>query len=125
MNEMHIQNAFTEEERLVLAVDLKKMMDHTVVSSWFDKAWEVRTEVPVLIPGGKQSRIDRVMIGKKNTVIIDYKTGVKKDQDRRQVESYSGLLTQMGYPNVEGYLLYLDGLEVVEVLAGSTLSFEF
>jgi CRISPR/Cas system-associated exonuclease Cas4 (RecB family) len=62
------------------------------------------------------------MFGKKNTVIIDYKTGVKKDQDRKQVEGYAGLLTQMGYPNVQGYLLYLEELEVVEVLAGSTLS---
>ncbi len=122
LNELHIQNTFTEEERKVLAVALKKMLDHEVVSSWFGKEWEVRTEVPVLIPGGKQSRIDRVMIGKKNTVIIDYKTGAKKEQDRRQVEGYAGLLTQMGYPNVQGYLLYLDELEVVEVLSGSTLS---
>ncbi len=125
LNELHIQNAFTGEERKVLVVELKKMMDHEVVSHWFAPSWEVRTEVPVLIPGGKQSRIDRVMIGKKNTIIVDYKTGAKKEQDRRQVESYSGLLTQMGYPNVQGYLLYLDGLEVVEVMKGSTLSFEF
>ena len=122
LNELHIQNVFTEEEREVLAVELKKMMDHEVVSSWFASSWEVRTEVPVLIPGGKQSRIDRVMIGKKNTIIIDYKTGAKKEADRRQVESYSGLLTQMGYPNVQGYLLYLNGLEVMEVMKGSTLS---
>ncbi len=122
LNEMHIQNAFTEEERVVLAVELKKMMEHSVVSGWFGKEWEVRTEVPVLIPGGKQSRIDRVMIGRKNTVIIDYKTGEKKEQDRRQVEGYAGLLTQMGYPNVQGYLLYLEELEVVEVMSGSTLS---
>ncbi|MCB0492714.1 MAG: PD-(D/E)XK nuclease family protein, partial [Cyclobacteriaceae bacterium] len=122
LNELHIKNEFTEEERVVLSGALKKMLDHEVVSSWFGKEWEVRNEVPVLIPGGRQSRIDRVMFGKKNTVIIDYKTGAKKDQDRKQVEGYAGLLTQMGYPNVQGYLLYLEELEVVEVLAGSTLS---
>ncbi|MBZ0245497.1 MAG: UvrD-helicase domain-containing protein [Cyclobacteriaceae bacterium] len=122
LNELHIKNEFTEEERVVLSEALKKMLDHEVVSSWFGKEWEVHNEVPVLIPGGRQSRIDRVMFGKKNTVIIDYKTGVKKDQDRTQVEGYAGLLTQMGYPNVQGYLLYLEELEVVEVLAGSTLS---
>jgi len=122
LNELHIKNEFTEAERVVLSGALKKMLDHEVVSSWFGKEWEVRNEVPVLIPGGRQSRIDRVMFGKKNTVIIDYKTGAKKDQDRKQVEGYAGLLTQMGYPNVQGYLLYLEELEVVEVLAGSTLS---
>ena len=122
LSELHIQNEFTEEERKVLSLELKKMMEHEVVSSWFAPSWEVRTEVLVLIPGGKQSRIDRVMIGKKNTIIIDYKTGAKKEADRRQVESYSGLLTQISYPNVQGYLMYLDKLEVVEVMKGSTLS---
>ena len=125
LNELRIKNEFTEEERVVLSEALNKMLDHEVVSSWFGKEWEVRNEVPVLIPGGRQSRIDRVMFGKKNTVIIDYKTGAKKDQDRKQVEGYAGLLTQMGYPNVQGYLLYLEELDVVEVLAGSTLSLEF
>ncbi|MEQ8359524.1 MAG: UvrD-helicase domain-containing protein [Cytophagales bacterium] len=125
LDQLHIENLFTEEEREVLSVALKKMLAHEVVSGWFNPAWEVRTEVPVLIPGGRQSRIDRVMIGKKETVIVDYKTGAKKEQDRRQVEGYAGLLTQMGYPNVKGYLLYLEDLEVVEVLAGSTLSLEF
>lgn len=125
LNELHIQNVFTEEERIILLPLLQTMMTHPVAGKWFAKEWEVRTEVPVLIPGGKQSRIDRVMIGRKNTVVIDYKTGEKKEQDRRQVEGYTGLLTQMGYPNVEGYLLYLDEMEVVEVVKGSTLSFEF
>lgn len=122
LNELHIQNMFTEEERVILSEQLKKMMGHPIVGGWFGKEWEVRTEVPVLIPGGKQSRIDRVMIGRKNTVIVDYKTGEKKEQDRRQVEGYAGLLTQMGYPNVQGYLLYLEEMEVVEVMSGSTLT---
>ncbi|MCB0489641.1 MAG: UvrD-helicase domain-containing protein [Cyclobacteriaceae bacterium] len=125
LNELHIQNLFTEEEKNILLPQLKAMMAHPVIGTWFDKQWEVRTEVPVLIPGGRQSRIDRVMIGRKNTVIIDYKTGEKKQQDRTQVESYTGLLSQMGYPNVEGYLLYLDEMEVVTVVKGSTLSLEF
>jgi len=122
LNQLHIENLFTEEEREALSHALKKMLIHPVVSGWFSPVWEVRTEVPVLIPGGRQSRIDRVMIGKKETVIVDYKTGAKKEQDRRQVEGYAGLLSQMGYPNVKGYLLYLEDLDVVEVMAGSTLS---
>lgn len=121
LTELHIQNMFTQEEKEVLEGQIQKMMKHPIVGNWFGKEWEVRTEVPVLIPGGRQSRIDRVMIGKKNTVIVDYKTGEKKEQDRRQVEGYTGLLTQMGYPSVEGYLLYLEDMEVVQVVRGSTL----
>ena len=125
LDELHIKNEFSEGEQEVLAGTLKKMLDHKVVGGWFGKEWEVRTEVPVLVPGGRPGRIDRVMLGKKKTVIVDYKTGAKKDRDREQVEGYAGLLAQMGYPNVHGYLLYLDNMEVVEVLAGPTLSLGF
>ncbi len=62
------------------------------------------------------------MIGAKRTVIIDYKTGEKKGQDRKQVEEYASVLSQMGYPNIEAYLLYFDGMEVVEVASRSNLS---
>lgn len=125
LQELHVQNVITNDECRVLTEKVSQMMKHPVIAAWFNKEWDVLTEVPVLIPGGKQSRMDRVLLGKKKTIVIDYKTGENREQDRRQVESYAGLLSEMKYPNVEAYLLYLDELEVVEVAKGSTLQFEF
>jgi hypothetical protein len=86
----------------------------------------------VIIPGGAQDRLDRVIfreVTQKNqtrnkAVIIDYKTGMKKSEDRRQVEEYAQALLQMEYVDVEGYLLYLDKLEVVPVVSKTNLSLE-
>ena len=122
--ELHIQNELTEDESSVLEVELDKMMKHPVIGKWFTKEWEVRNEAGILLPGRRQNRIDRILIGAKRTVIIDYKTGPKKSADRKQVEEYAVVLSQMGYTNVEAYLLYLEKLEVVEVVSKSNLSLE-
>lgn len=122
LRQLQAQNTITQQERDVVEAQLLRMMEHPVVSGWFAREWTVLTEVPALIPGGKQSRLDRVMLGKKKTLVVDFKTGIKRQEDRAQVENYAGLLSQMGYPNVEGYLLYLDDLDVVEIISGSTLS---
>ena len=122
LHELHVNNELAEEEMDVISATLENMMKHPVIGKWFGKEWSVKTEATVLMPGARQSRIDRVMMGAKRTVIVDYKTGEKKDIDRKQVEEYAGILSRMGYANVEAYLLYLEELEVVEVMSKSNLS---
>ncbi len=122
LDELHIKNELTEDEVKVIGVEIDKMMRHPVIGKWFGKEWEVKNESTVLLPGGRQNRIDRILISPKRTIIIDYKTGEKKGQDRKQVEEYAAVLSQMGYLNIEAYLLYLEKLEVVEVVSKSNLS---
>jgi hypothetical protein len=62
------------------------------------------------------------MFGHSRTVLVDYKTGKKKQEDRDQVERYATVLTQMGYPNVQAYLVYLQEMRVDEVISKSNLS---
>ena len=119
-----------ESEAASLREKITTMMDHPVIGNWFGKEWHVRTEAPVIIPGGQSGRLDRVIfkeVNKKNqvkkkAVIIDYKTGAKKAEDRKQVEEYARVLSQMDYVDVEAYLLYLDTLEVVLVVDKMNLS---
>lgn len=122
LHELYTNNGLSKEEMEVISTILGNMMKHPVIGKWFGKEWTVKTEATVLMPGARQSRIDRVMMSPKRTVIVDYKTGEKKEIDRKQVEDYAGLLSRMGYTNVEAYLLYLDELEVVEVMNKSNLS---
>jgi hypothetical protein len=133
LNTLHLEGVLMEEEISQLSATIQKMMNDPVMGSWFDKSWMVRTESPVIIPGGTQSRLDRVIwkeVQTKNgirrkAVIIDYKTGEKKKDDRLQVEKYAGVLSAMGYVDVEGYLLYLENLEVVAVMNKANLTFDF
>ncbi len=46
---------------------------------------------------------------------IDCKTGEPNPSHEKQVTEYRNLLTQMGYLNIESYLLYIKSGELVGV----------
>ncbi|MBY0432873.1 MAG: UvrD-helicase domain-containing protein, partial [Cyclobacteriaceae bacterium] len=105
----------TEKETIQTLV--MKVLEHSRLAPFFGKPWIVRTEEPVLLPGGREHRFDRVVTHGNRAVIIDYKTGKKKSSDREQMEAYAMTLTKMGYAKVEGCLVYLgDEIELVEVI---------
>ncbi|MFN8881732.1 MAG: UvrD-helicase domain-containing protein [Cyclobacteriaceae bacterium] len=114
------ENPMDEEVQGWVTDRIQAMMQHPLISGWFDKQWQVKTEAAVLLPGDRQKRMDRVMFGKSRTVIVDYKTGEKSAGDREQVEQYVAVLGAMGYTQVSAYLVYLQNNEVVEVVSGST-----
>ncbi len=48
------------------------------------------------------------MFQDKKAIVLDYKTGKEDPKHIRQLEQYGQLLLDMGYLNVEKYLLYID-----------------
>lgn len=107
-----------EEEREPVALQLTELLKHPPIADWFSRRWTVRTETPILLPEGDESRIDRLLLNDRHAIVIDFKTGEKARQDTSQVLHYMDTLRQMNYTTVEGYLLYLRDNEVVEVKTG-------
>ncbi len=99
-------------------VELTKIIEAPHVADWFDEAWEVHTEVPILLPNGDFKRIDRLNLKDGQAVIIDFKTGAKRKKDQYQVKEYMNILGKMGYEHLRGYLIYLYDLSVEEVTHG-------
>ncbi|MBX2956684.1 MAG: UvrD-helicase domain-containing protein [Cyclobacteriaceae bacterium] len=99
-------------------MELQQLLSVPVISKWFDEGWEVRTEVPVILPGGEESRFDRLLIKDNKAIVIDFKTGVSVKADQKQVLAYMDILRNMNFTEVEGYVLYVRTGEVVEVRAG-------
>jgi ATP-dependent helicase/nuclease subunit A len=130
LEKLNFEGVIMEEEMGLLKERIGNMLSHPVIGNWFSKEWQVRTEAPVIIPGGQPGRLDRVIFKevsvknqvRKKAVIIDFKTGEKKKEDRIQVENYSSILSKMGYVDVEAYLLYLETLETVLVVDKTNLS---
>jgi len=130
LKKMNFEGVIMEVEVTLLKEKIGGMMNHPVIGHWFGKEWKVQTEAPVIIPGGRSGRLDRVIFkevqqkgqSRKKAVIVDYKTGAKKAEDRKQVEEYARVLSQMGYVDVEAYLLYLEDLEIVLVVDKMNLS---
>ncbi|MBX2897086.1 MAG: UvrD-helicase domain-containing protein [Cyclobacteriaceae bacterium] len=107
-----------EQEKLVIRQLVDELFNNEVIASWFNKNWEVRTEVPVLLPGGEESRIDRLLLKGQQAVVIDFKTGNPAKSDSQQVSRYLDTLRKMNFQNVKGYLLYIRTGEVVPVPFG-------
>ncbi|MBE9484231.1 MAG: hypothetical protein IMY74_05265, partial [Bacteroidetes bacterium] len=47
-------------------------------------------------------------------IVLDYKTGKKDSKHIRQLEQYAALLMEMGYTEVEKYLLYIEEAFILE-----------
>jgi ATP-dependent helicase/nuclease subunit A len=86
------------------------------VADWFEEGLEVLNERDILVPGGKRYRPDRVVIRNGKAVIIDYKTGSQHPSYAKQLETYAGAISKMGYSEVEGWLFYTDILKTDRIV---------
>ena len=112
------EGTMTAAERADLEPQLNSLLSDPEVSSWFKPNWDIRTEIPILVPGGSANRIDRLMIDGRKAVIVDFKTGEQSKADHAQVLAYIDILMQMGFTDVQGYLLYTRDKEVIAVNEG-------
>ena len=92
---------------------LKNKLDHLLnderIAPWFSRDWtEVLNEQPIQDSEGNIFRPDRILLDGEQAIVIDYKTGQKRDSHREQVQNYMRLLQELGYDDVQGYLLYLE-----------------
>lgn len=118
LDEIILEGLITAAEKSTLYNELIALLAINEVGQWFTRQWKVQTEVPILLPGGGESRLDRLIWKDKKAIVIDFKTGEQKKDDNKQVLAYIDTLRQMNFLDVSGYLLYLRDKEVVEVKPG-------
>jgi ATP-dependent exoDNAse (exonuclease V) beta subunit len=72
-------------------------------------------EIALMDEKGRAYRIDKLFLDEKEkqAVVIDYKTGEKRDSDLKQINSYKEILEEMGYGNVKAYLIYTETDELI------------
>jgi ATP-dependent helicase/nuclease subunit A len=97
---------------------LTELFNSPMIAPWFNRGWQVRTEVPILLPGGEENRIDRLLTKEQHAIVIDFKTGKPSKADQKQVMEYMEILRKMNFTKVEGFVLYIRTGEVMEVMAG-------
>ena len=118
LDQFILEGFITREEKHPLHQQIQELMSVPPVATWFSSEWEVRTEIPILLPDGSENRIDRLLINGKRAIIIDFKTGEPLKSDQRQVLTYIDILRKMNFLEVEGYLLYIKYKQVVSVSPG-------
>ena len=112
------EGLITKDEKPIIEKLLMELLSNAIIASWFARDWDIRTEVPILLPGGSESRIDRLLLKEGKTIVVDFKTGEPKSDDVKQVKEYMEIVKKMDYVNVEGYLVYIKTGDVVSVPPG-------
>ncbi len=103
------------EEAIALEIHQKlaQLFALPQVKTWFDPNLPTLTEQGILVPGGAQKRPDRILIGKDEALVIDFKTGVKRESHAHQVYEYMELVKSLTQLPVKGYLCYLEPTEII------------
>ena len=85
-------------------------MQEESVQAFFSEDWEVKTEKEILQPDGDTYVPDRILFKGDLVQIVDYKTGTTAQQQKHknQIKNYAYLLQQMGYSNIQKFLIYTE-----------------
>ncbi len=98
-----------------ITLKLEQLFAFPQVKSWFDPDFPALTEQGILVPGGLQRRPDRILITNEAALVIDFKTGVKRDSHEVQVREYMALVQTLTQLPVKGYLCYLEPTEIISL----------
>lgn len=101
------------EEILTLAT---RTWHHPRLAAWLNGNYTHWNERSIILPDGRTLRPDKVLIGRDETIVLDFKfTQQEQEAHLRQVISYLLTLQEMGMPNVRGYVYYGMLDKIVEV----------
>jgi len=81
------------------------------VKDWFSGKYTVYPEFSIIVKEKDTittKRPDRVLLSDDATIIIDYKFGEPHRSHETQMQEYLKLLQTMNYPNVEGFIWYVE-----------------
>ena len=95
---------------------ISQLLANPQVQPWFAPELTILNEQSITDRKGNLQRLDRLVITPQGrAIVIDYKTGHYNKEYRSQVKGYMEALHQIGYTDVEGYLLFIKDGKVMKV----------
>lgn len=95
---------------------ISQLLANPQVQPWFAPEQTILNEQSITDQKGNLQRLDRLVITPQGrAIVIDYKTGHYNKEYRSQVKGYMEALLQIGYTDVEGYLLFIKDGKVMKV----------
>jgi len=114
LSKMLSEGVFDATLKTQLQKEITDLLALSVIGRYFEPPYRVMNERP-LMDSGSANIPDRVVTYANNCVIIDYKTGAKRNEDIAQMREYMAELKKFGFNEVKGCLLYTGDKSVVEV----------
>ncbi len=118
LNEMVFSGLISNEEKLLINKEIDIIFDlpyeNTRLASIFTDIGKTYCETSILY-NNSIIKPDRVFIKNNEAIIIEYKTGNKKDEDLLQVRKYISIIGKMKYKKISAYIIYLRDKEIIQV----------
>lgn len=103
-----------QEEKIYLKGLFTKLADDEDISFLFDKKFKARKEAELLTKEGKSLRPDLVLHSDNELIIVDFKTGKKRESHLNQLNEYADIISQMNNPKIIKALIYIN--EMPEII---------
>ena len=107
INDLLLQGVCNKSESIKLEKQISEFLSHDEIRSYFFNAFEVINEKEILVRDGRSFIPDKVIIKDNEVLIIDFKTGVEKDDHLKKIQEYSDIYSLMGYRNIKTKLIYV------------------
>ena len=110
------ESGFIEADKIdELKEKIHSIITHPLLSEYYKTGVNALNESEILMTEGNILRPDRIVLENKNAIIIDYKTGSKKDFHAEQINGYAEALKKMGFQDIRKLLVYVNNNQVEEI----------
>jgi ATP-dependent exoDNAse (exonuclease V) beta subunit len=111
---MFNEGLINEKQKDALLNEITALFSIQGVAPYFQKGCRVVNERPLI--KGRLSRMpDRVVVQNGGLVVIDYKTGKKRHEDKLQMNEYIKVFKELGFADVKGILIYTSDRSLEQI----------
>ncbi|MDP3313155.1 exodeoxyribonuclease V subunit beta [Lutibacter sp.] len=110
----YFKGILNESEKNQIESYLEQLINHPKIAIYFSQNYEVKTEQEIVIENRAILIPDRLCFMGNKVTIIDYKTGTKEMEHRKQLETYAQALEKMNYTVENKILIYIGAKITIE-----------
>lgn len=115
LEEMIHEGMIQSEESRELKDKVISIISREEIESLFMPGCDFHNEKSFMLPGVGELRADRIVFSADKVSLIEYKTGQSNPAHKSQVKKYIKGLRDMGYQDIEAFILYIDQNEIISV----------
>jgi len=106
LREMLLNGELEQSQHIRIEQMLLELFECEEYVSLLENSKEDLSEQSMIVDRETIRRPDKLLINNNQATVVDFKTGIQKESDLKQVISYAESLEKMGYNSVSGYLYY-------------------
>jgi len=115
LQKMYFEGYITKEEKADLKEKITIIINKPIVKDWFSTKYEVRNEEALLTIKGNIRIPDRVLIGKDEVIVIDFKFGKQQEKYKEQISEYKKLIEEVYEQTTKAYIFYVEEDVIVKI----------